>query len=54
MAEVRLVLLLVVQVLRVEDVVHRHQVLALVHDPRPRAPQLLHVAADAEEEAARE
>ena len=47
-AQVALVLLLVVEVLRVEQVVHRHEVLLLAEDAGARAAQLLHVAAHAE------
>mmetsp|Transcript_33747 Transcript_33747/g.100096 ORF Transcript_33747/g.100096 Transcript_33747/m.100096 type:complete len:511 (-) Transcript_33747:10-1542(-) len=46
--QVRLVLLSVVEVLGVEDVVHRHHVLRLAQRARARAAQLLHVPAHAQ------
>ena len=43
-AQVALVFMVVVLVLRVQDVVHGHQVLALVQGPTSHAAKLLHVA----------
>mmetsp|Transcript_3481 Transcript_3481/g.8390 ORF Transcript_3481/g.8390 Transcript_3481/m.8390 type:complete len:405 (+) Transcript_3481:155-1369(+) len=48
--EVALILIRVVGPLRVEHVVHRHQVVALRHRSRADAPKLLHVPSDAQEE----
>lgn len=49
--EVRLVARVVVDPLGVKDVVHADDVVVLAHRPRPNTPKLLHVAANAEEQA---
>ena len=50
-AQVLLVLGRVVHVLRVHDVVHRHEVVRFGHDPRPYAAQFLHVSAGPDEQS---
>ena len=49
--QVRLVLTVVEHPLRVEDVVHRDEVLVLVERAGAHAAQLLHVSANAEQQA---
>jgi hypothetical protein len=50
-AQVGLVLVVFVSPLRVQQVVHRHQVVVLRHAPAPRPAQLLHVPAHSQQQA---